>query len=138
MRRDDSSVPAAAEWLFLAAAVLHLGAVPGHAQTWIGYGAFFVLVGLAQGLYSLLLPRLGHSRRFLVVGIVSTLALLALWLDSRLWHPLVGPHRFHAEAFGILDVTCAVVELVAVVLLVRSVTASSHRTTPHAKELSWT
>ncbi len=131
-------MPVAAEWLFLVAAVLHLGAVPGHAQTWVGYGAFFVLVGLAQGLYSLLLPRLGHSRRFLLVGIVSTVALLVLWLDSRLRHPLVGPHRLHAEAFGVLDVTCAVVEIAAILLLARSATASSRHTTPHTKELSWT
>lgn len=108
---------AAAEWLFLSAAVLHLLAVPGHASVWVGYAAFFVLTALAQGAYSLLLPRLAGQRWFLAAGLLSTTGLLGLWVQSRLWHTPVGPHRLHAEPFGLLDVTVAVVEVFALLCL---------------------
>lgn len=138
MQNREQGVPIAAEWLFLAAAVLHMCAVPGHAQEWIGYGVFFAVIALAQGLYSLLLPRLGHDLVFLTIGVLSTLSLLVLWLDSRLWHPLVGPHRLHAEPFGVLDVSCAVVEMAALFLLARSTAALLRRRTTRDLELTWT
>lgn len=102
-----------AEWLFLLAGVLHLAAVPGHAAVWVGYAAFFVVVAVLQGGYSLLLPRLADRRWFLVAGLIGTAALLALWVQSRLWHTPVGPHRLHAEPFGLLDVAVAIVEVVS-------------------------
>lgn len=131
----------AAEWLFLAAAVLHLLAVPGHAQVWVGYAAFFVLTALAQGVYSVLLPRLAHQRWFLAAGLTSTAALLALWIQSRLWHAPVGPHRLHAEEFGVLDVTVAVVEVLSVIALARLYPSASrrrrHSGRPVLPETSW-
>lgn len=119
----------AAEWLFLTAAVLHLLAVPGHASVWVGYAAFFVLTALAQGAYSLLLPRLAHHRWFLAAGLLSTTALLGLWIQSRLWHSPVGPHRLHPEPFGLLDVTCALIEVAALLCL-----AALYPRTPRIRE----
>lgn len=116
----------AAEWLFLSGGVLHAVAVPEHLREWWGYGLFFAVVAAGQAAYSLLLPRLGSRRWFLVSGVVGTLVLLEVWLQSRLSHPPVGPHRLHAEEFGLLDGLSAVVEVAVLPLLV---VALLHRTT---------
>jgi len=108
---------AAAEWASLAAALLHLWAVPNHWRDWAGYGAFFVVVFLAQGAYSLALPRLAERRWFLWSGLIGTIGLLVLWLQTRLSHPLAGPHRIHAEDFGTVDLMSASLEAVVVISL---------------------
>jgi len=55
--------------LSLLAAIIHLWVMPEHFEEWWGYGTFFLVVALAQGLYALcLLRRPGRS---------SSLALLA-------------------------------------------------------------
>lgn len=130
-----------AEWLFLVAAVLHLLAVPDHDAVWRGYSVFFVLVAVGQGLYSVLLPRLLDRRWFMLTGIVATAGLLALWLLTRLWHTPVGPHRLHAEPFGVLDLTVAVVEIAAAFCLAEAFPRSARR--PGARsslipESAWT
>ena len=116
-----------AEWLFLVAAVLHLLAVPEHAAIWVGYEVFFIVTAVVQGAYSLLLPRLFQQRWFLAVGVALTVGLLGLWVQSRLWHAPVGPHRLHAEPFGLLDVTVAVVELLTVLCLAALIARQSTR-----------
>ena len=130
-----------AEWLFLFAAVLHLLAVPDHAAEWVGYAAFFVVTALAQGAYSLLLPRLAGQRWFLVAGVLSTASLLGLWVQSRLWHTPVGPHRLHAEPFGLLDITVAVAEVVALLCLAHlypyAQRRREHVRPPSTLESSW-
>lgn len=130
----------AAEWLFLVAAVLHLLAVPSHASEWVGYAAFFVFVALAQGAYSVALPRLADRCWFLAIGLLGTAGLLGLWLQSRLWHSPVGPHRLHAEPFGLLDITAAVVETLAVACLIAIYPRATHRRSHvrrSASEASW-
>jgi len=48
--------------LSLLAAIIHLWVMPEHFEEWWGYGTFFLVVALAQGLYALfLLGRPGRS-----------------------------------------------------------------------------
>ncbi len=131
---------AIAEWLTLLAALLHLLAVPSHAQVWRGYATFFVVIALGQGLYSLLLPRLADRRWFLALGIIGTSGLLALWWWSRVWQTPVGPHRLHAEPFGILDVSVGIVEVIVLLCLADAYprTAGRRRRHSQATEPSWT
>ena len=111
-----------AEWLLLWAAVLHLWEVDGHGRAWWGYGLFFVVIVVGQGLYSLLLPRYGHVQRFLVAGVLGNTALIALWAWTRtLGGVPVGPHR-HVEPVGLVDSVTVTLQLVAVVLLVQALT----------------
>lgn len=116
-----------AEWLFLGGGVLHALAVPDHAREWWGYGLFFGAVAAGQAAYSLLLPRLRARTWFLLSGVVGNALLLELWLQSRLSHPPVGPHRLHAEEFGLLDGLSAAVEVAALLSLVLAIV---HRTRP--------
>ena len=119
------NVPAAvarqpAEWLLLSAAVLHLWEVDGHGRAWWGYGLFFVVIVVGQGVYSLLLPHYGRVQRFLVAGVLGNTALIALWAWTRTLGGIpIGPHR-HIEPVGLVDSVAMTLQLVAVVLLVQA------------------
>ena len=111
-----------AEWLLLSAAVLHLWEVDGHGRAWWGYGLFFVVIVVGQGLYSLLLPRYASVQSFLVAGVLGNTALIALWAWTRtLGGVPVGPHR-HVEPVGLVDSVTVTLQLLAVVLLVQALT----------------
>lgn len=116
----------------LAAALLHLWEVDGHGRVWWGYGVFFVVIVVGQGLYSLLLPRYGDVRRFLLAGVLGNTALIALWAWTRtLGGVPVGPHR-HIEPVGLVDSVTVTVELLAVALLVQALTRRRRATRPPA------
>lgn len=127
------SLVGATEWLSLVAALAHMWEVPEHWRVWWGYGAFFIAVAGVQGLYSVLLPKFARHVWFLVAGVAGTLMLLGIWLQSRLYHPPLGPHRLHREEFRTADRLSAVLEVAVVVLLVaaaarmRSQAASGRR-----------
>jgi hypothetical protein len=66
---DQRFVVRVAVGLALGAALVHVWAMPGHFAEWWGYGAFFLLVAVAQGLYGLvLLARPGRALFFLGIG----------------------------------------------------------------------
>jgi hypothetical protein len=88
----------AAASLSLLAAAMHLWAVPDHLEEWWGYGAFFVVLALAQGLYALGLVRWPPSRAYFLVGVAGNLAVAILWLVTRTTGiPLLGPHAGEVE-----------------------------------------
>lgn len=101
----------AAAALSLLAAAMHLWVVPEHFEEWWGYGAFFVVLAVAQGLYALVL--LGWpSRAFLLLGVASNLAVAILWLVTRTTGiPLLGPHAGETERVGVLDLACTLGEV---------------------------
>lgn len=72
-----------AEALSLAAALVHLWEFLGELNKWWGFGAFFLTVCVAQGLYFLLLPHFGRRPLFLLLGIAGNLSIIALWLLTR-------------------------------------------------------
>jgi hypothetical protein len=102
----------AAASLSLLAAAMHLWAVPDHLEEWWGYGAFFVVLALAQGLYALGLVRWPPSRAYFLVGVAGNLAVAILWLVTRTTGiPLLGPHAGEVERVGVLDLACTVAEV---------------------------
>ena len=58
----------AAAALSLVAALVHLWVTPEHLEEWWGYGAFFVVLAVAQGLCALVLLR-RPSRPLLLLGV---------------------------------------------------------------------
>ena len=54
--------------LSLLTAAMHLWVVPEHLEEWWGYGAFFVVLAVAQGLCALVLLR-RPSRPLLLLGV---------------------------------------------------------------------
>jgi hypothetical protein len=104
--------------LSLAAASIHVWAMPEHFEEWWGYGAFFLGAAVFQGLYGLvLLWRPGSS--YFLLGIVANLAIVVLWLVTRTAEiPFFGPHAGEVEATGAADVAATTVELALVMALV--------------------
>ncbi len=101
----------AAAALSLLAAAIHLWVVPEHLEEWWGYGMFFLVLAVAQGLYALGL--LGWSSRpFLLLGVAGNLAVAILWLVTRTTGiPLFGPHVGEVEGVGVLDLACTLAEV---------------------------
>lgn len=104
--------------LSLVAGLIHAWAMPGHYREWWGYGAFFLVIAIAQVFLSdalLYRPR----RRLFQVGAVGNLAVIALYIVTRtVGIPFFGPHAGEVEEMGALDLLSIVVELVLVFTLV--------------------
>ena len=101
--------------LSLLAAAIHLWVAPEHFEEWWGYGAFFVVLAVAQGLYALGLLR-WPTRSILLLGAAGNLAVAILWLVTRTTGvPLLGPHAGEVEGVGVLDLACTLGEVGIVV-----------------------
>ncbi|MBA2442070.1 MAG: hypothetical protein H0V53_06645 [Rubrobacter sp.] len=113
--------PAAA--LSLTAAMGHLWAMPHHFDEWLGYGLFFLIVALLQGLYGVALLR-WPARPLLLAGIAGNLTIVGFYITTRTAGvPLLGPHAGHVEAVGAVDLISTGAELALVAVLVVMVQA---------------
>ncbi len=104
--------------LSLGAGLLHVWAMPQHYAEWWGYGAFFLVVAVAQVLLSdglLYRPR----RRLLLAGVVGNLAVITLYIVTRTSGiPYFGPHAGDVEEVGGIDLAATIVETMLVIGLV--------------------
>jgi len=101
--------------LSLLVATTHLWVVTEHFGEWWGYGAFFLVLAFAQGLYALVLLR-SPGRPLLLLGVAGNLAIVILWLATRTSGiPLFGPHAGEVERVGFLDLACTLAEVGIVV-----------------------
>lgn len=101
----------AAAALSLLAAVIHLLVMPEHFEEWWGYGAFFLVCAVGQGLYAPILLR-WPGRPVFLLGVAGNLAIVILWLVTRTTGiPLFGPHAGEVEVAGVLDVACTLAEV---------------------------
>ena len=97
--------------LSLLAAAVHLWVVPEHLEEWWGYGAFIVVLAIAQGLYGFGLLR-RTSRPYLLLGVAGNLVVAILWLVTHTTGiPLLGPHAGEVEGVGVLDLACTLAEV---------------------------
>lgn len=108
----------AAAALSLVAGIIHIWVMPGHYKEWWGYGAFFLVVAIAQVFLSdalLYRPR----RPLFLAGIVGNLAVITLYVVTRtVGIPFFGPHAGEVEEMGVLDLLSIVVEIALVITLV--------------------
>ncbi len=119
--------------LSLATGVVHLLVSPDHLAEWWGYGFFFILAGLGQiayGLVLFLLPWLvddtGAFFRGQVPGIPPVFAwaaagnsmIVALWLVTRTAGIPVGPQAGVVEPLDFVSVAVTVTEVALAGLLV--------------------
>jgi hypothetical protein len=103
--------------LSLLAALIHLWVMPEHFQEWWGYGMFFLVAAIAQGVYVPLLLR-WPNRNVLLLGIVGNSAIVLLYLLTRVMGiPLLGPEAWEVERVGIIDVCATTSEAAMVVAL---------------------
>jgi hypothetical protein len=92
------------------AAAVHFVVMPEHFEEATMYGLFFAITATTQLLYSAwLLVR--PSRALLAAGAAGNLAIIGLWLVTRLIAIPLGPAAGTAEEFGGLDILATVFEL---------------------------
>jgi hypothetical protein len=121
--------------LSILAALTHGGVAPEHLSEWWGYGVFFALAGIGQGLYGLLLllrpwrydakgdllPDEGtqQARRFYRLGILGNAAIIFLYLVTRtIGIPFFGPEAGRIEPITFLSIISKVIELATIACLV--------------------
>ena len=101
----------------LLAAVIHLLVMPEHFEEWWGYGAFFLVSAVAQGVYGAALLR-WPSRLLLLLGAGGNLSIIALYLATRtVGIPFFGPHAGEVEGVGVANLFATAAELALVVAL---------------------
>jgi hypothetical protein len=102
--------------LSLATAWVHLAYHQSHWDQWWASGAFFLVVGIAQALFALLI--LARPREWVAVaGIAGTLAVVGMYVVSRTVGVPVGPHADFAERATIIDLATTAAELGVVAML---------------------
>ena len=104
--------------LSLLAALIHLWVMPEHFEEWWGYGAFFLVAGVAQVVYVPLLLRWPNQTVLLLLGIAGNSAIVLLYLFTRVVGiPFFGPEAGEIEGVGIIDVCATSSEAAIVVAL---------------------
>jgi hypothetical protein len=114
LRRLGPAAGAAAA-LSLVAAWVHLAYTASHWRDWWAYGAFFLAMGVYQGLCAAALVRRPRSAEVAAGVIAGNLAIVGMYVLSRTAGIPMGPHAGVVEEAGAIDlgVTAAEVAIVA-------------------------
>jgi hypothetical protein len=115
------------------AAAIHFAVAPMHIREYLPFGLLFVMTGVLQLVWALAVLILWPRPLVFVVGVVLSLAVVAVWVLTRTVGAPIGPDTGRAEAVGAADTICSALELgvaaVSVLLLVdtrrRAVASSS-------------
>lgn len=102
--------------LLIGAGAVHFAVVPEHLHEHLLFGAIFLVAGMTQVVAAVAVAV--RPRRAVLAGTAAgSAALVLLWLVSRTVGLPVGPQVWTAEAIGIPDVTCVLLEVAAAVVL---------------------
>jgi uncharacterized protein (DUF305 family) len=103
----------------LVAALIHLWVLPEYFKEWWGYGTFFLVTALAQGLYGMALLCWWPRRSLLLLGIAGNLLAIVLYLVTHtIGIPFFGPHAGEMKGVEAIDVGVMMSELGLVGILV--------------------
>jgi uncharacterized membrane protein len=125
----------------IATALIHTGVAPEHLSEWWGYGLFFILAGVAQGLYGLLLllrpwrydersnlrsgPEPRSVRKLYIGGILANAAIIFLYLITRtLGIPFFGPAAGAVEPWTPLGIVSKLIEIMIIICLIKLIKQS--------------
>jgi hypothetical protein len=107
---------------------MHLFVMEPHFLEWWAYGAFFLASAVGQAALAVLILRITPA--WLVLsGIAGNLAIIGMYVLSRTNGPPLGPHAGRPEGAGVLDLTCAIAELGAIVVLLGLLSERTRRRT---------
>jgi hypothetical protein len=115
------------------AAAIHFAVAPMHIREYLPFGLLFVMTGVLQLVWALAVLLLWPRPLVFLVGVVLSLAVVAVWVLTRTVGAPIGPDAGRAEVVGAADTICSALELgvaaVSVLLLVdtrrRAVASSS-------------
>lgn len=135
--------------LSLAAAALHAAVIDTHLEEWWGYGLFFILASIGQGLYGLILLAMPlhpqwppetwarFKTRLFWLGIHLNLMVIALYAITRTTGiPILGPQAGQVEPVGAFDLVTKGIEaaLASCLLLLVALDKNPKTTTKRAPE----
>ena len=95
------------------AAAIHFAVAKDHFDQYFLFGLFFVLSGVAQLAWAVLILFV-PSRLFLVLGAVGNTLIAVLWGVDRIWGIPIGPEPWTPESVGFADVTASAFEVALV------------------------
>jgi hypothetical protein len=113
--RSEPAVYVAAS-LLVAASLIHLWVMPEHFRGWWGYGVFFIVVALAQGLFAVALLR-WPSQQLCFAGVWVSLFTVVLYVATRAYGTPMGAHAGEVKGAGMLDLSATAAELGVIVAL---------------------
>ena len=124
--------------LSIAAALIHFAVIEQHwAEYWL-YGAFFVVVGLAQLAWAVAIPST-PTRLLLWAGVAGNALVVITWIVTRTAGSLVGPQATMPARVGFGDLVATVMQVLLVaggiVLLSRRLWARPGRWTEQAPSI---
>jgi len=103
--------------LSLVDGIIHLWVLQEHFEEWWGYGAFFLVLAIFEGLYAVaLLNRPG--RLLFILGMVVRISVMILYLVTRTAGvPPIGPHAGHVEEVALVDLIAMTANIALIVAL---------------------
>lgn len=118
----------AASALSLAAAMIHLWLLPSQLFVWWGYGVFFLIAALVQGVYAAAILR-WSTPALALAGIGANVSMVVLYVFTRTIGIPVGPHAGEIERVGALDMTATAAELALILALLSLLDGAARRYT---------
>jgi hypothetical protein len=121
-RQGDALAPTAllvAAALSAGAGAVHALVGPAHVREDLLYGAFFVVAASAQLCWALIVV-VRPDPRVLFAGIVGNAGIVLLWAATRTFGIPLGVAAGRREAVGVLDLTCAALELALIACCART------------------
>jgi hypothetical protein len=106
----------AAAGVSLLAGWVHLAYTSAHLRAWWAYGAFFLVVGLGQGLLAAALLRWPRPV-VAIAGIAGNLGVVMMYVVTRSGGIPLGPHKGVVEKATTIDLLTTAGEVVVIVLL---------------------
>ena len=104
--------------LAAAAGLIHAKALIDHAPHYWLFGVFFGVLAYAQVGWAFLVYRRPRDERWLMPAAVGSLAVVGLWLVTRIVGLPFGPWAGRPEQFAITDITASLTELLLAALVV--------------------
>ena len=101
------------------AGLIHLMETQEHFEHWFGYGLFFLMAGIAQLVYALLVA-FKPERSVLLTGLIGHILILLLYVTTRtVGIPFFGPDAWEVEPVGLVDLISKVGEGLLMIVLVK-------------------
>jgi hypothetical protein len=117
--------------LSVLAGYVHIAYVSSHWRDWWAYGAFFLVSGVFQALFGLVVMR--YPRPLVALaGIAANIGIVGMYFYSRTVGIPLGPHLHVKERVGTVDVATTAGEIVLVAALLLLVGARTRRWTVNA------
>ena len=101
------------------AGLIHLMETQEHFEHWFGYGLFFLIAGIAQLVYAVLVA-FNPGRSVLLTGLIGHILILLLYLTTRtVGIPFFGPDAWAVEPVGAIDLISKTGEGILMIILAK-------------------